>query len=143
VQGFELITAIREDDAYKTAQLFLPRYIEEKCWSSFLVTCEGHDSDSLAELGIVIRPVRHRCEYCESMTYPVGEVTVRMYIRSVKEAQVRLTFEHFAGSSVRAPLVARGEQDLLCLVRLGERLFLSEWPSEILRRMREIMKSSD
>ena len=143
MQGFELITAIREDDAYRTSQLFLPRYIEDECWSSFLATCEGHDLDSLVESGIVIQLVRHRCEFCDSLTYPVGEVTVRMYIRSVTGAQVRLTFEHFAGSSARASLVARGEQDLLCLVRLGERLFQSEWPGEILRRMREIMKSSD
>jgi acyl-CoA thioesterase FadM len=132
-----------EDDANSTAQLFLPRYIEEKCWSSFLETCEGLGLDSLAESGIVIRVVRHRCEYCGPLIYPIGEVTVRMFIRSVTGARVRLTFEHFAVSSARAPIVARGEHDLLCLVNLGARELLSEWPGEILRRMRDIMKSSD
>jgi len=137
--AFDFRTTIPEDEANR---LFSPQRAEGSCWSSFLKTC-ADDNVSDVDAGFVIRMVRHRCEYRESLAYPAGHVVIRMQVSSLAENVVGLRFEHHSGYSVDDPLVAKGEQDLHCLIKFGDRLLPYRWPANILRRMQEIMTTSD
>lgn len=138
--AFDFRTTIQE---YEANLLFSPQRVEDICWSSFLKTCAADDVSHDDDAAFVIKMVRHRCEYRESLAYPVGHVVVRMQVSSLAENEVGLRFEHHAGYSVDDPLVARGEQDLHCFVKFGDRFLPYRWPANILRGMQAIMMPSD
>lgn len=87
-----------------------------RCREMFL---RDHAPEVIAELskGLSLATVRCSCEYfAELMAF--DEVVVRMRLAELVQNRISLAFEYWRGQE----LVARGEQQVACMKREGDRL---------------------
>ena len=96
-------------------------YTNHLCWQGRCreLFLRDHAPDVIDELGrgLSLATVRCSCEYfAELMAF--DEVIVRMRLAELLQNRVTLVFEYWRG----AELVARGEQQVACMKREGERL---------------------
>jgi enediyne biosynthesis thioesterase len=82
--------------------------------------------------GLMLATVNCSCEYfAELMVF--DEVVVRMRLAELVQNRMRLAFEYWRG----AELVARGEQQIACMKREGEKLL----PAPVPRQLRDALAS--
>ena len=96
-------------------------YTNHLCWQGRCreLFLRDHAPDVIDELGrgLSLATVRCSCEYfAELMAF--DEVIVRMRLAELLQNRVTLVFEYWRG----AELVARGDQQVACMKREGERL---------------------
>src|SRR5262249_14246406 len=89
-----------------------------RCREMFL---HEHAPDVLAELqnGLALATVRCSCEYFAELL-AFDEVVVRMRLGGLAQNRITLLFEYFRPGPGREELVARGEQQVVCMRREGE-----------------------
>jgi enediyne biosynthesis thioesterase len=87
-----------------------------RCRELFL---RDHAPDVIDELsrGLILATVRCACEYFVELA-AFDEVMVRMSLAELLQNRITLVFEYWRGEE----LVARGEQQVACMKREGERL---------------------
>jgi len=96
-----------------------------RCREMFL---HAHAPDVIDELsrGLSLATVRCSCEYfAELMAF--DEVVVRMRLGELLQNRITLAFEYWRGEE----LVARGEQQVACMKREGERLVPAPVPPSL------------
>ena len=96
-----------------------------RCRELFL---RDHAPDVIDELsrGLSLATVRCSCEYlAELMAF--DEVIVRMGLAELLQNRLTLAFEYWRGEE----LVARGEQEVACMKREGERLVPAAIPPSL------------
>jgi len=93
-----------------------------RCREMFL---RDHAPDVIAELsrGLALATVSCACEYFAELT-AFDEITVRMRLAELVQNRMRLAFEYWRGKE----LVARGEQQIACMKRDGEKLLPAPVP---------------
>jgi len=93
-----------------------------RCREMFL---RDHAPDVIAELsrGLALATVSCACEYFAELT-AFDEIIVRMRLAELVQNRMRLAFEYWRGKE----LVARGEQQIACMRRAGERLLPAPVP---------------
>ena len=86
-----------------------------RCRELFL---RDHAPDMIDELsrGLILATVRCSCEYFAELT-AFDEVIVRMSLVELLQNRITLAFEYWRGEE----LIARGEQQVACMKREGER----------------------
>jgi len=91
-----------------------------RCRELFL---REHAPDVIDELsrGFSLATVSCSCEYYAELT-AFDEVIVRMRLAEVVQNRMRLTFEYWRRKNGAEELVARGEQQIACMRREGEKL---------------------
>ena len=82
-----------------------------------------HAPDVLGELtrGLALATLRVSCEYLAELN-AFDEIIIRMRLGELAQNRITMTFEYWRVREGREELVARGEQQVACLRREGERL---------------------
>lgn len=93
-----------------------------RCREMFL---RDHAPDVIDELsrGLSLATVSCSCEYFAELT-AFDEVIVRMRLAELVQNRMRLAFEYWRGKE----LIARGEQQIACMKREGEKLLPTPVP---------------
>ncbi|HET9283844.1 MAG TPA: acyl-CoA thioesterase [Candidatus Angelobacter sp.] len=94
-----------------------------------------HAPEILAELerGFALITLRCTCEYLSELK-AFDEVSVRMFLASMVQNRIAMRFEYWRENEPRE-LVARGEQEIACMGRQGDRLL----PVAIPKSLREAL----
>lgn len=96
-----------------------------RCREMFL---HDHAPEIIDELsrGLSLATVNCACEYFAELV-AFNEITVRMRLAEQVQNRIKLVFEYWRG----AELVARGEQQIACMKREGEKLSPTPVPSTL------------
>ncbi|MEY2408577.1 MAG: enediyne core biosynthesis thioesterase [Verrucomicrobiota bacterium] len=97
-----------------------------------------HAPDVLADLsrGLSLATLRVSCEYLAELN-AFDEVIIRMRLGALTQSLVTMQFEYWRARDGGEELVARGEQQIACLRREGEKLV----PTPVPKSMREALES--
>jgi len=100
-----------------------------RCREMFL---RDHAPDVIPELsrGLALATVRCSCEYFAELG-AFDEVIVRMRLAELVQNRIALSFEYWRKTSGAEELVARGEQQVACMRREGERLVPAPVPAPL------------
>jgi enediyne core biosynthesis thioesterase len=100
-----------------------------RCRELFL---HEHAPDVIPELsrGFALATVRCSCEYLAELS-AFDEVIVRMRLVELVQNRIGLGFEYWRKKSAAEELVARGEQQVACMRREGERLVPAQVPPSL------------
>ena len=100
-----------------------------RCREMFL---HEHARDVIDELsrGLALATVRCSCEYFAELG-AFDEVIVRMRLAELVQNRIGLAFEYWREKSGAEELVARGEQQVACMRREGERLVPAPVPPSL------------
>jgi len=104
-----------------------------RCREMFL---RDHAPEVVAELsrGLALATVSCSCEYFAELT-AFDEVIVRMRLAELVQNRMRLVFEYWRRKQGNEELVARGEQQIACMRRDGEKLS----PTPVPQTLREAL----
>ena len=96
-----------------------------------------HAPDVLSELsrGLSLATVRVSCEYLAELA-AFDEVIIRMRLGELTQSRMTLLFEYWRAGKSGEELMARGEQQVACLRREGEKLV----PTPVPKSLREALK---
>ncbi len=97
-----------------------------RCREMFL---RHHAPSVLADLesGLVLVTTRVVCEYFEELN-ALDEIIVRMTLVSQAQNRVTMAFEYYRDQEGREELIARGEQQIACMRREGNRMLPTPIP---------------
>jgi enediyne biosynthesis thioesterase len=97
-----------------------------RCREMFL---RDHAPDVIGQLnsGLALATVSCSCEYFAELT-AFDEVLVRMRLAELVQNRMRMAFEYWRRKNGREELVARGEQQIACMRRDGEKLLPTPVP---------------
>ena len=100
-----------------------------RCREMFL---RDHAPDVIDQLsrGLALATTRCSCEYFAELT-AFDEVIVRMRLAEVVQNRMTLTFEFWRRKDSGEQLVARGEQQVACMKREGDRLVPAPVPASL------------
>ena len=100
-----------------------------RCRELFL---RDHAPDVIAELsrGLCLATVRCACEYFSELQV-FDEIVVRMRLAELVQNRMTLAFEYWRRKAGGEELVARGEQQVACMKREGERLVPAPVPASL------------
>ena len=106
-----------------------------RCRELFL---RDHAPDVLEELSrtLSLATVRCSCEYLAELA-AFDEVIVRMRLAELVQNRITLAFEYWRSRNGVEELVARGEQQVACMKREGERLV----PAPVVPSLREALRA--
>ncbi len=96
-----------------------------------------HAPDVLADLsrGLSLATLRVSCEYLIELN-AFDEVIIRMRLGELTQSRVTMLFEYWRARDGGEELIARGEQQIACLRRDGEKLA----PTPVPKSMREALE---
>ena len=91
-----------------------------------------HAPDIIAELshGLSLATVRVSCDYISELT-AFDEVIIRMRLGELTQSRITLLFEYWRAGKAGEELIARGEQQVACLRREGEKLTPTPVPKSL------------
>lgn len=100
-----------------------------RCREMFL---REHAPDVLTELeaGLVLSTTRCSCEYLEELT-AFDEVVLRMRLGGTVQNRIVLQFEYWLLNGAGEQLAARGEQEIACMRRDGQRTVPTPIPESL------------
>jgi enediyne biosynthesis thioesterase len=115
-------------------------YVNHLSWQGRVreMFLRDHAPDIMGELsrGLSLATVRVSCEYlAELMAF--DEVIIRMRLGELTQSRMTLLFEYWRAGKAGEELMARGEQEVACLRREGEKLT----PTPVPKSLREALKA--
>lgn len=114
-------------------------YVNHLSWQGRVreMFLRDHAPDILGELsrGLSLATVRVSCEYLAELT-AFDEVIIRMRLGELTQSRMTLLFEYWRAGKSGEELVARGEQEVACLRRDGEKLN----PTPVPKSLREALR---
>ena len=104
-----------------------------RCRELFL---RDHAPEVIDELsrGLSLATVRCSCEYFAELV-AFDEIIVRMRLAELVQNRISLAFEYWRNSGAGEELVARGEQQVACMKREGDRLSPTPVPAALLKAL--------
>jgi enediyne biosynthesis thioesterase len=105
-----------------------------RCREMFL---HDHAPDMSAGLtqGTALVTTHVSCEYLAEL-YAFDEIIIRMRLGALKQNRITMLFEYWRRTSHGEELVARGEQQVACMQREGERML----PAPVPQSLREALR---
>jgi enediyne biosynthesis thioesterase len=105
-----------------------------RCRELFL---REHATDILDQLdrGLFLITTRCACDYLAEL-FAFDEVVVRMRLAALMQTKISMVFEYWRCKEGREDLVARGEQQVACMRREGDRLVPIPVPESLVRALR-------
>lgn len=85
--------------------------------------------------GLVLVTTRVSCEYLAEVR-GLDEIVIRMYVGGLAQNRITMVFEYWRRAMEREELVARGEQQVACLRRTGDKLTPEPIPNELREALR-------
>lgn len=114
-------------------------YVNHVSWQGRVreMFLRDHAPDIIAELsrGLSLATVRVSCEYLAELT-AFDEVIIRMRLGELTQSRMTLLFEYWRAGGAGEELVARGQQEIACLRREGEKLT----PTPVPKSLREALR---
>ncbi|KYC43740.1 4-hydroxybenzoyl-CoA thioesterase [Scytonema hofmannii PCC 7110] len=101
-----------------------------KCREMFLREYAPEVLEDLSR-GLALATVRVSCEYFAEL-FAFDEVAIRMRLGAMTQNRITMLFEYWRLAEDTEELVARGEQQVACMRRTGEKLIPTPVP-EVLR----------
>jgi enediyne biosynthesis thioesterase len=100
-----------------------------RCREMFL---RDHTPDILHELaqGLALVTTRCSCEYISELL-PFDQVMIRMHLGALMQNRITLLFEYWRKSGNAEELIARGEQQVACMQREGNRTVPTRVPAAL------------
>lgn len=108
-----------------------------RCREMFL---RDHAPEVLTELehGLALATVRCSCEYIAELL-AFDRVIVRMRLGDLYQNRITLLFEYWRPRETSEELIARGEQQVACMRREGERMVPTSVPPALQTALRHYM----
>lgn len=105
-----------------------------RCRELFL---RDHAPGVLAEMerGLAFVTTRVACDDFEELS-ALNEVTIRMTLALLTQNRLTMAFEYYRTCGGRNELVARGEQQVACMLREGSRMVPAPIPAELRNALR-------
>ncbi len=114
-------------------------YVNHVSWQGRVreMFLRDHAPDIIAELsrGLSLATVRVSCEYLAELT-AFDEVIIRMRLGELTQSRMTLLFEYWRTGGAGEELIARGQQEIACLRREGEKLT----PTPVPKALREALR---
>jgi enediyne biosynthesis thioesterase len=114
-------------------------YVNHVSWQGRVreMFLRDHAPDIIAELsrGLSLATVRVSCEYLSELT-AFDEVIIRMRLGELTQSRMTLLFEYWRAGGAGEELIARGQQEIACLRREGEKLT----PTPVPKSLREALR---
>ena len=97
-----------------------------------------HAPDVLAELsrGLALATLKCSCEYLAEL-YAFDEVIIRMRLGELTQNRITMLYEYWRRKGDQEELVAKGEQQVACLRREGDKLS----PTPVPKSLREALNA--
>ena len=109
-------------------------YVNHLSWQGRVreMFLRDHAPDIIGELSrsLSLATVRVSCEYLAELT-AFDEVIIRMRLGELTQSRMTLLFEYWRVGKSGEELVARGEQEVACLRREGEKLTPTPVPKSL------------
>jgi enediyne biosynthesis thioesterase len=108
-----------------------------RCREMFL---REHAPEVLEQIarGLSLATVRCACDYLAELA-AFDEIIVRMRLGALTQSRLTLLFEYWRRADEGEELVARGEQQIACMRRDGERLLPAPVPDALREALRPFM----
>lgn len=108
-----------------------------RCREMFL---RDHAPEVLAELerGLALVTVRCSCEYAAELL-AFDRVLIQMRLGAFIQNRITLLFEYWRQQGQTTELIARGEQQVACMRREGEKMVPSPVPSALQEALKQYM----
>lgn len=105
-----------------------------RCREFFL---RDHAPDVLAQLaeGLCLVTTRCACEYFAELS-AFDEVLIRMRLGALVQNRLTMNFEYWRTTAAGEELIARGEQQIACMTRRGEKLEATPIPRTLAEALR-------
>ena len=141
MRAYEYRYVVSFEDTNVVGNVYYANHIrwQGRCREMFL---RDYVPDVLEELsrGLVLVTLRVSCEYYQELA-AFDELVIRMRLGELSQHRMKLLFEYWrlpasgdaGGDEV---LTARGEQELACMGRHGEKLEPQAWPASFLEALR-------
>jgi enediyne biosynthesis thioesterase len=114
-------------------------YVNHVSWQGRVreMFLRDHAPDVIAELsrGLSLATVRVSCEYLSELL-AFDEVIIKMRLGELTQSRMTLLFEYWRAGGTGEELIARGEQEIACLRRDGEKLT----PTPVPKSLREALR---
>ena len=114
-------------------------YVNHVSWQGRVreMFLRDHAPDIIAELshGLSLATVRVSCEYLAELL-AFDEVIIRMRLGELTQSRMTLLFEYWRAGGAGEELIARGQQEIACLRREGEKLM----PTPVPKSLREALR---
>jgi enediyne core biosynthesis thioesterase len=106
-----------------------------RCRELFL---RDHAPDVLTELGgrLALVTTRCSCDYLAELS-AFDEVVLKMSLKAMMQSRVSMFFEYWRQAGGDEELVARGEQEVACMMREGQRLVPTAIPISLREALQE------
>jgi len=132
MRSYEIRHVVAFEETNVVGNVYYANHIrwQGRCRELFL---RDHAPDILAELerGLALVTVRVTCDYYAELL-PFDEVAIRMSLADMAPHRMSLRFDYYRISSdSEEELVARGEQELACMRRRGEKMEPEHWPEAL------------
>ena len=114
-------------------------YVNHLSWQGRVreMFLRDHAPEVISELsrGLSLATVRVSCEYLAELA-AFDEVIIRMRLGELTQSRMTLLFEYWRAAKSGEELIARGEQQVACLRRDGDKLM----PAPVPKSLREALK---
>jgi len=134
---YELRHVVGFEETNLVGNVYYANYVlwQGRCREMFL---RDHVPGILQELtdGLALVTVRCACDYFAEL-FGLDEVAIRMRLGAVVQNRVTMLFEYWRVTNDGEALVAKGEQQIACMRREGERLV----PVPVPAAMREALEA--
>jgi enediyne core biosynthesis thioesterase len=100
-----------------------------RCREMFL---HDHAPEILTDLsqGLALATVRVNCEYYSEL-FAFDQVSIRMHLGALTQNRITMLFEYWRVSDNGEELVAKGEQQVACMKREGDKLTPTPMPAAL------------
>lgn len=122
MQAYEYRHVVGFEETNLVGNVYYASHIrwQGRCREMFL---KEHAPDILKQLatGLCLVTTRCSCEYFAELN-AFDEVLIRMRLSALAQNRLTMSFEYWRLTSADEELVAKGEQQIACMLRKGERL---------------------
>jgi len=136
MRAFEYQHTVSFEETNLVGNVYYANHVrwQGRCRELFL---RRHAPEVLADLArnLSLVTVRVSCEYFAEL-FAFDEVLIRMRLGGLAQNRVTMAFEYWRRRSGHEELVARGEQQIACMLREGERLVPTPVPQGLQEALR-------
>ena len=136
MRAHDHVHVVTFEDTNLTGSVYYANHVRWQglCRESFLREHAPEVIDLLQQ-DLSLVTVRCSCEYHAELEV-FDEVTIRLTLGGIVQNRIRLCFEYLRCRGDGAEVVARGEQEIACMVRRGERLEAAPVPAVLREALR-------
>ena len=123
MQTYEYLHIVGFEETNLVGNVYYANHLKwrGRCRKMFLY---DHAPQILSDLsqGLALATVRVSCEYFAEL-FAFDQLAIRMQLKNLHQNRITMLFEYWRLSDLSEELVARGEQQVACMQREGDKTF--------------------